>query len=135
MKKFVCALVVTLGFVGFSLAAEFTVTINKVDGSNVTYTKKEKAEKGKKATGKGIEVAAKAKDGVTVVNGKFGKGDDGKFALTEGDKIEGGLTNAMFKDIGEKGITARITTSDDDGKEITKIVVMPAFGKKKDTSK
>ncbi len=123
-RKLFCSLVVMTIAVGFVLADEFQATITKVDGSKITYQKYKKG-KGKEKDGDPVTIEA-AKD-VKVLKGKFDK-DAKKFV--EGDAIEEGLKAEMFtKATEEKGVGARITTSDDN-KTVTKIVIAGGKGKK-----
>ena len=121
LRKIVCA-----GFVlavTFTLAAagEFTAVIHKVDGNNVTFSKVKKGEKGAEQT---LPAAANVK---VISGGKFNK-DDKKFE--GGEALTGGLSNAKLKNVGEKGVFARITTDADD-KQITEIRLLQFKGKKK----
>jgi len=117
MKKFAFASVCVLAMVGFVVADEFTATITKVDGNNVTFMK---GKKGEQTEGK-----AEALPTVKVLKGMF---DPDTKALKAGDPIEKGLKNEMFTSIGDKGVKATITT-DDKGK-ISQIVVGGGKGKK-----
>src|ERR1043166_6947071 len=95
-RRFVCAAVVTLAVFGVALADEFTAVISKVEDGKVTYKKfKFNAEEKKIEFGDATTLPA-AKD-VKAPKTKFDK-DAGK-AVTE--PVEGGLANAMFKDIGK----------------------------------
>jgi hypothetical protein len=120
MRKLVAvAAVLVFGF-GVAVADEFGAIIQKVDGNKVTFTKLKKGEKGEEMT---LPAAATVK----VVKGKKGE-EKGKFVA--GDAIEGGLKNKMFTTI-EKGVFARITTSDDN-KTITQIMTIGKGKKKED---
>jgi len=103
-----------------ALADEFTASITKVDGNNVTFTKMQKGEKGEAMT------LPAAKD-VKVVTGKFNKDTKG---VETGEPLAGGLKNEKLATIGEKGQRARIVTSDD-GKTITEIRIVQGGGRKK----
>jgi hypothetical protein len=120
MKKFVLAMVCSLTLVGFVMADDFIAAITKVDGSKVTYMRGKKGEDKKEGT------AEVTKD-VKVMTGTFDK-ESGDFKLKAGDPVEGGMKNAMFKDIGEKGVFAQITTNDKG--QITQILTFKGFGKK-----
>jgi len=125
-RKMVCATFVMALCIGLVAAEEFTASIKKVDGDKVTFTKLAfgKKDKDKKPEETTLPVATDAK----ITKGKF----DFKKKETEvGEAIEGGLKNELFTKIGEKGVIARITTSDDN-KTITRIVVT-TFGKKDKT--
>jgi hypothetical protein len=124
MKKFAVAMFVCVAAVGFVMADEFGATINKVETADgktkVTFTKK-----GKKGA-KGEEMTVLVGKDAKILTGKF-NADTKK--VEDGDAIDKGLKADMFVKIDEKGVGARITTSEDGGKgEITKIVV---FQKKK----
>jgi hypothetical protein len=105
------------------MAAEFNATITKVDGDKVTFTKREKGQKGQK--GEPATLTA-AKD-VKVVTGKYNK--DTK-SVEAGEPLAGGLTNEKLANIGDKGVPARIITSDD-GKTITEIRITQGGRRKK----
>ena len=122
LRKMVFSMVVMVVAIGFAFADEFTATITKVDGDNVTYQKFKKAKKGEKAEPDGEAVTISAK-GAKVVYGTVTKGK-----AEAGDAIEGGLTNKIFA--GKKGVSARITTSDDN-KSITQILITKAKKKAK----
>ena len=128
-RKLICSLFVMALCIGLVTAEEFTASIKKVDGKNVTFLKFNFKDKDKKPEDTTLPVAADA---------KINKGTrDFKAKETKvGDAIEGGLKNELFTKIEEKkGVLARITTSED-GKSITNIVVLPAFEfKKKKTDK
>jgi hypothetical protein len=116
-----CALVVVGVAFGLAVAEEFTASISKVDGGKVTFTKFQK--KGEKGEAETLPVAKDAK----ITKGKFNFKEK---TFEAGDAIEGGLKSETFTKIGEKGLFARITTSDDK-KTITAISVMQFGGKKK----
>jgi len=125
MKKFAMPMVCTLAVVGFVVADEFNASITKVEGNKNTFLKGKKGDDQKEGS---AEVASNVK----VLNGMFEKSDAG-FKVNPGDAIEGGLKNEMFTKIGEKGVSAQITT-DDKGK-VTQILAVQfkgGFGKKKD---
>lgn len=115
LRKVLCAGFVVAVTVGLVAGEEFTATIKKVDGKNVTLNKSKKDAKVDDET---LTVA----DNVKVVNGKFDK-DTKK--VDAGDPIEGGLTNSKFTNIGEKGVRARIITDNN------KIVEIRVTGGKK----
>jgi len=121
LRKMVCAGIVLVCGLSVALAEEFTASISKVDGNNVTFTKMKKGEKGDAMT------LPAAKD-CKVLTGKYNK--DTK-AVDAGDALADGLKNEKLSNIGDKGVNARITTSDD-GKSITQIMIMKGGkGKKK----
>src|SRR5262245_4562794 len=111
MRRLVFASVVVLVGFSFALAEEFSANISKVDGNKITF---QKTEKGKKV---GEAMTLTAADNVKVAKGK--KDKDTK-KLEVGDAIEGGLKAKMFTEIGEKGISARIT---EEGGKITQILI------------
>jgi len=121
LRKMVCTGFFLVCGLSVALADEFTASITKVDGNNVTFTKMKKGEKGEAMT------LPAAKD-VKVVTAKFNKDTKG---VETGEPLAGGLKNEKLLTIGEKGQRARIVTSDD-GKTITEIRIMQGGkGKKK----
>jgi hypothetical protein len=110
LRKIVCASFVLVLCVGIGFAEELRGIITKVEGDKVTFTEVKGKEKGDTKT---MPVDAKVK----VVKGKFNP-DTKK--LEAGDAIEGGLKNAMFTKIGEKGVFATLVT-DADNKKITEV--------------
>jgi hypothetical protein len=84
---------------------------------------KTKFDKETKKLEKGEAQTLTVKDGAKVVNAKFNK-ETKKFEA--GDEVAGGLKASVFQKIGDKGVGARLVTSDDN-KTITEIRV---FGKK-----
>jgi hypothetical protein len=128
--KAVCASAALLAFVGVALSESYSGVITEIKDGKVTFNtvkfnkEEKKLEKGDSMT---LPVAADVK----VSKGTFDKETK---KLKAGEALEGGLKNAMFDKITEKGIFANITT-DSDNKKITEIIV-GAFGKKKkDTDK
>jgi hypothetical protein len=122
LRKIVCAGVVLVCGLSVAMAAEFNATITKVDGDKVTFTKREKGQKGQK--GEPVTLTA-AKD-VKVVSGKYNQ--DTK-TVEAGAPLAGGLANEKLSKISDKGVRARIITSDD-GKTITEIRVTTGGRKK-----
>jgi hypothetical protein len=116
LRSMLCG-VVLFAVSGLVLAEEFGGNIMKVEGDKITVQKTKKG----KAEGDPVVMTA-AKD-CKVSKGKANKETK---KIEVGDALEGGLKNAMFSTIGEKGITARITA---DGSTISEIVV--TGGKKK----
>ena len=114
MRRFVCAVVVCVAVVGVAVADEFSGIITKVDKDKVTFYKFDF-----KAKEKGNEMTLPVAKDVKVVEAKFNK-DDKK--IEAGDKIEKGLKNEMFTNIGDKGLFGYIVT-DKDNKTITEIRV------------
>ena len=118
-KKLVGAMFVMTVGIGFAFAEEFNATITKVDGNKITYQKYKKKQKGEK-------VAEKDGDPVTIEvakDAKIVKGTVVKGKAEVGDPIEGGLKSDTFAKIGEKGVPARLTTSDDN-KSVTQVLVI-----------
>jgi len=119
-RKMVCAMFVMVVAIGLVAADEFNASIVKVDGGKITYQKYKKGMKGKKGEKDGDPVTITVAKDAKIAKGTFNK-DTKK--VDAGDAIEGGLTNAMFKDATEeKAVTARITT-DADNKTVTQILV------------
>src|SRR5204863_4360358 len=129
MRKFALAAVCTVVAVGYVLADDFTATIMKIDGDQVTLVKgggkKGKGGKGKK----GEEMTLTAVKDVMVFKGKFDA--DAKKQVEEGDADKDALKSKLLLSadgkLPEAGQKARVITNDD-GK-ITRIIV--GGGKKK----
>jgi len=121
LRKFVFAVVAVVFSVGVLIAGEpFVGMITKVEG-DIIYVKKGMKGEGEKK----FEFSAEAKQykvakNVTVTK----KGKKG----AEPTEVSGGLSNDMFKNVGEKGVLAQITTK---GDEVTAITIMGGKGKKK----
>jgi len=129
IRKLVCSMIALIVCIGLVTAEDFTAVIKKVEGKNVTFAKfnfKDK-DKDKKPEEMTLPVAKDAK----IVKGSFNFKEK---KVETGDAIEGGLKSDTFAKIGEKGVFARITTSED-GKTITQIVVTQFGKKKKDSDK
>jgi hypothetical protein len=122
LRRISCAAVIVLACFGVAMAEEFTATITKVDGNKVTFYKT-KFDKETKKLEKGEAQTLTVKDGAKVVNAKFNKETK---KVEAGDEVAGGLKASVFQKIGDKGVGARLVTSDDN-KTITEIRV---FGKK-----
>lgn len=127
IRNLVCSMVVLAVCIGLATAEEFTAIIKKVEGKNVTFAKFNFKDKDKKPEDMTLPVASDAK----IVKGSFNFKEK---KVETGDAIEGGLKSETFTKIGEKGVFARITTSDDN-KTITQIVVTQFGKKKKDADK
>src|SRR5262245_28534284 len=115
MRKFICAAVVVVVGLGVALGEEFNATITKIEDGKVTFTRKKKGEEPKTQT---LPMAASAKPN----KGKF---DADTKKIEVGDTITKEAFSEMVSKAAEgkaKGLNARITT-DDDGKNITAIVV------------
>jgi hypothetical protein len=121
LRRLISAVLALAVFAGVLLADEIRALITKVDGDKVTFS--EVKGKGDKGAEKTLPVAPDAK----IVKGQFNRETK---KVEAGDKIEGGLKNKIFADIGEKGLPARIIT-DDDNKTIKEIIVVGGKGKKK----
>jgi len=126
LRKFVFAFVVMAFSVGVLSAAEMIGIITKVEGNKITF------KEGKKGEDKKFEFGAEktytvAKDAKIMKGGvtMFGKG---KGKGPEATPLEGGLTNELLKDVGEKGRFAQITTNDSG--VVTEIRVAVFGGKK-----
>jgi hypothetical protein len=115
LRKVLCAGFIAVMTVTLVAAEEFTATIKKVDGKNITLNK---GKKGETVADETLTVA----DNVKVAKGNFNK-DTKK--IEAGDALEGGLSHSTFKEIGEKGVRVRVVT---DNNKITEIYVT---GKKK----
>ncbi len=144
MKKFVCAAVVACVAFCLAQADEFTAVITKVQDGKVTFKKFKGFNKEEKKVDLGDETTLPATSTVKVTKGKFDK-DTKKVDYTA---VEGGLSNEMFKNIGEAkkgkgkgkgkggfnvgGMMATIVT-DSSNKNITEIKIGGGgfFGKKK----
>lgn len=119
LKKLFGSLLVLTVAIGFAFADEFNATITKVDGNKITYQKYKKKMKGQKEAEKdGDPVTIEAAKDVKVAKGTVVKGK-----AEVGDAIEGGLKAEVFTKIGDKGVAARITTSDDN-KSVTQVLVI-----------
>jgi hypothetical protein len=116
LRKMLCGVFV-LAVTGMVFAEEFTGMITKVDGDKVTV------QKTKKGKAEGDPVTMTVSKDCKVVKGKLNKETK---KVEAGESLEGGLKNALFTTIGEKGIPARITA---EGTTVSEIIVMG--GKKK----
>src|SRR5262245_66154961 len=117
LRKIVCSAAIVAFAVGFGFAEEIRAVITKVDGNNVTFAEyKGKGEKGPEKT-------------LPAAGAKVNKGkQNAEKKLDAGDPIEGGLTNAQFKNIAADGLRATVFT-DAGNTKITEIRV--GGGKKK----
>jgi hypothetical protein len=122
LRKCVFGFVVVAFSVGVLSGAELTGIITKVNGTKITFKEAKKGEDKKFIKGEYLD----AKEYTVVENVKVMKGAK---KGEEPTKLTGGLTNDMFKTIGEKGVRARITTNDSN--QVTEIVVLGGKGKKK----
>jgi len=127
IRKCVFAFVLVAFSVGVLSAAEMTGIITKVDGNKITFKEGKKGEDKKFEFGEAKEYTV-AKDAKILKGGFMGGKGKGKGKGGEATPLEGGLSNDLFKNIGEKGLFARITTNDIN--EVTEIRAM-VFGKKK----
>src|SRR5256885_872854 len=103
--KLVCTAASVLVFVGMAMADTFTGVITEVKDGNVTFFKGTFNKEEKKFEKSEKSMTLPVASDVKVNKGKFSK-DDMKFVA--GDAIEGGMKNAMFEKIGEKGVFATI---------------------------
>jgi hypothetical protein len=118
VRRFIVAFVVMAFSVGILSAAEMIGVITKVDGSKITFKEGKKGDSG-------FEFGA-AKTYTVAKDAKILKGGFKKDA--EPTKLEGGLSNDMFKNLPEKGLFARVVTNDKN--EVTEIRTF-GFGKGK----
>jgi len=121
LRKLVCAAVIAVIGIGVVMADEFTATIGKVDGNNVSFKKDrfnpitKTSEQGALTT---LPVTADVKITKSKLNSKTNK-------YEAGETIEDGLKNEIFTKLGQPfgrkiGHFATITT-DADNKNITAI--------------
>ncbi len=126
MRKFVCAAVVTVCFVGITLAEDIQVIISSVDGNTVVY---KKTEKGKAI---GDDVKGKLTKGAKLFKGKA-MFADGKLTVEKGEALEAAAAREMITKAAEtskaKGQRAQITT--DDKGNITQVILLAGKGKGK----
>jgi len=121
MGKIIGCVTLFLFGAGVMQADEIVVSIKKVDGNKITYTKVMKGKKNKNTPAE--EVTVTATSDVKVMKGTY---DKKAKSFTAGDAIEGGLSSKTFS----SGKTfARITT-DDTGK-VTQVLVADKGKKKK----
>jgi len=134
-RRFVLTVAVVGITVGFAFSRDVVVNIKKVADGKVTFTELKKGDKGFEPDG-ADKTATATKDvvvekkGVAAPGGKKG-GKKGGGAPNE--PVDGGLTNAIFKDIDQAtGLRATITIDDDGANKdkITKILVGGGGGKK-----
>jgi hypothetical protein len=125
MRKFVCALVVTVCAISVAMGDEIIGRITKIDGNDVTVVQKKKGEEAKTFK---LKLTADTK----IVKGKF---DPDTKKIIAGDAIDGGKTalTKMLDKAGEKGIAAQIVTTGEvkDGATVTEIRITGKKGKKK----
>ena len=139
MKKLAFAAMATIACVGFVMAEDMTVIIQKVDSKagTITYLKgfgfgKKKAEDAPPPEAKTASLAK----GVKIAKGEFNFEDKSYKAL---DPLDKGLENPAFT-ANEKGTFARITVADEDKGDVKKgqvtqilVIDLKGFGKfKKD---
>lgn len=121
VRKLVCAAFVMTVAVGLVMAEEANGIITNVKDNTFMFQKTKKGEK----VGEAIKLTL-AKDGV-VAKGVQDKEDKKK--TVKGDAIEGGLSNKMFTEAGEKGVAARVTYEGDKASQVL------VTGKKKKDNK
>lgn len=109
MSKFFAAAAMLLAGVGLAGAEEFVGSITKVDGNKIYVIKNT-------ATGKSEPAEMVAADSCKVARKSFKV--DPKTKKLEGDPVEGGLTNKLFK---KATVTAQITT---EGDKVTEIIII-----------
>jgi hypothetical protein len=118
MRKFVCAVVVTVCAVSFAVAEDIQVIISKIgDDGTVTYKKTEKG----KATGDDL-TAKLAKD--AKINKGKAKFADGKLTVEVGDPLEKDAVKTLMEKAAEskaKGARAQITV---DGGTISQVIFL-----------
>jgi hypothetical protein len=119
MRKFAFATMATVACVGFVMAEDMTVIIQKVDAKagTITYVKgfgfgKKKAADTPPAEPKTASLAKGAK----IAKGEFNLADKSYKAL---DPLDKGLDNPAFT-ANEKGTFARITVADEDKGDVKK---------------
>jgi hypothetical protein len=125
MKKFAFAMVFTFAVVGYALAEDINVTIQKFDTGKgtITYVKK-----GKKGDAPGDPVTVSVAKSVKILKGKF---DMETKKMVAGDEIKDGFKDDVFAKMSEKGVGATITVADDgaDKGKVTQILVGGKKGK------
>ena len=114
-RKMVCSMVVMVVAIGFVYADSFQATITKIEGDKVTIQKTKKVDKKVEKDGDPITLPL-AKDAKVV----YGTVKKGKAEV--GDAVEGGVKAEVFTKAGDKGVSAYITTSDDN-KSVTQILI------------
>lgn len=107
-----CAGVIVAMSIGVAAAEQYFGAVTKVEKDKISFVTRKKGEKGEE---KSFSLASSVK----VVKGKFNPEDK---KIEAGEAIEGGLTNKIFQEIGEKGVRAQVITNDD-GK-VTEIRVL-----------
>ena len=98
MRRFALAAICTVVVVSYVLADDFTFTITKIDGDNITGTKGGK--KGKKGKGKAEEVTLTVAKDVMVFKGKFDA--DAKKQVEDGDADKDGLKSKLLLSVDGK---------------------------------
>jgi hypothetical protein len=142
MKKLALAAVCTLAVVGFVMADEFTASVTKIDGKNITYFKTKAPEGGaKKGGGKkggGGFKMEKTGDAVTTAVSASVKVQKKAFDMEKGEMVvsdvKEGLAADNFKMIdADVGVNVTITVADDgaDKGKITSIILGGKGGGKK----
>jgi len=125
MRKFVCALIVTVSAVGIILADEQRGQLYDVKDNKAKFKK----NAGKKKFDDPIDVTF-AKDVVVKTGTAKVNKTDKKLEVTEGDAVEGGLTSETFKNAtADKGVNVVIYTADEDKGDVkkgdvTKVIVV-----------
>jgi hypothetical protein len=120
MKRFVLALVCSVALVGFVMAEELTVSIQKVDAKagTITYVSFGKGFGKKKDDAPPPETkTGKVSKGAKIANGEFNFEDK---SFKAGSDLAKGLENEAFTKGGEKGVFARITVADENKGDVKK---------------
>jgi hypothetical protein len=115
MRKFVCALIVTICAISIAVADETLGRITKIEGKNVTFVT------GKKDAKKTYNLIRNA--ATKVVAGKFDKETKKVIA---GPALEKGELTKRLEAAGEKGVAAQVVTDGaiKDGATVTEIRVL-----------
>ncbi len=119
MKRYLLAAAVSVVFVGFVLAEEFTLQITAItDDGSVTGTKLGKGKGGKGGFGKGEEVTVKLAKDVKVHKGKFNA--ESKAFAADGDDLKlAGLKAAVQQAQNGNVLVAGKSLADKDSLELS----------------
>jgi hypothetical protein len=122
MRKFACAVVVTVCVLSVAMADNIRGRITKIDGDKITVSTKKKGEEAKERT---LTLTADTK---IYKGSKFNKAEK---TFDKGEVIKGGKTTLtkILDKVGDKGINAFIVT---EGDKVTEIHLMKGKGKKKE---
>jgi len=130
MRKFVCAVIVTVFAVSVALAEDFRAMVTKIEDGKVTFKKAPTEKGGKFGDEATLPLATTAK--ISKGKASFNK-EEKKLTVDAGDPLDKDAVKALMDKAGEskaKGAFAQIST-DADGKKITEIRFMQFGGKKK----